>query len=55
VVGASSTKPTTCRPYCKLTDLIWRRGLHDCDVLVVPRLYQFHSPEQLPDHIGAIP
>ena len=39
----------------KLTNLIWRRGLHDCDVLVVPRLYQFHSPEQLPDHIGAIP
>lgn len=39
----------------QLVELIRRTVLRDKDLLVVPRLHQFHTQAGLPDHIGAIP
>ena len=39
----------------QLLDMIRGRAAEDYDLLVVPRLHQFHTQDGLPDHIGAIP
>jgi exopolysaccharide biosynthesis polyprenyl glycosylphosphotransferase len=39
----------------QLIDMLRRRPANSYDLLVVPRLYQFHTQNGLPDHIGAIP
>jgi exopolysaccharide biosynthesis polyprenyl glycosylphosphotransferase len=38
-----------------LIEMIRHRPAEAYDLLVVPRLHQFHSQDGLPDHIGAIP
>jgi exopolysaccharide biosynthesis polyprenyl glycosylphosphotransferase len=39
----------------ELLELVRQPACHDCDLLVVPRLHQFHTQVGLADHIGAIP
>lgn len=39
----------------ELLELVRQPACRDCDLLVVPRLHQFHTQTGLADHIGAIP
>ena len=39
----------------ELLDVVRRPGCVDCDLLVIPRLPQFHTQVGLSDHIGSIP
>ena len=39
----------------KLVDLVRRPVAMSCDLLVVPRLFDFSTQGSMPDHIGAIP
>ncbi|MDT7588086.1 MAG: hypothetical protein QOE32_5636 [Pseudonocardiales bacterium] len=39
----------------QVLDMIRRQPAADYNLLVVPRLHQFHTQDGLPDHVGAIP
>jgi exopolysaccharide biosynthesis polyprenyl glycosylphosphotransferase len=42
-------------PERALLDMVRTPACMPCDLLVVPRLYQFHTQIGVPDHIGSIP
>ncbi|TQS41324.1 sugar transferase [Cryptosporangium phraense] len=55
VTGADVLLVADTSDDARLVDLVRRPRAARCDLLVVPRMREFHTQTGLPDHIGAIP